>query len=205
MSSAHVGNANNAPAPQWRDRLYVYCTAEGVPVPDVRPRPLAWCPTCDETVAAVQSWRRPNRRQVGKYRQQYDYRCPNLACRHSIIEPFVLPAASIIDWTDLGTRIGDRADHGKKPLVAATMRRIQAGIDLFAEPAMITVNHDDQRPRLPRPGRPVPGPHDQDRRRAGLPADARPSRRRMERHRHHRRQPAAHPHHPRHRRRLHPT
>jgi DNA (cytosine-5)-methyltransferase 1 len=143
VSSAHVGNSSNAPAPQWRDRLYVYGTAEGVPVPDVRPRPLAWCPTCDETVAAVQSWRRPNRRQVGKYRQQYDYRCPNLACRHSIIEPFVLPAASIIDWTDLGTRIGDRADHGKKPLVAATLRRIQAGIDLFAEPAMITVNHDD--------------------------------------------------------------
>jgi DNA (cytosine-5)-methyltransferase 1 len=143
VSSAHVGNASNAPAPQWRDRLYVYCTAEGVPVPDVRPRPIAWCPTCEETVAAVQSWRRPNRRHVGKYRQQYDYRCPNMECRYSIIEPFVLPAASIIDWTDLGTRIGDRESVGKKPLVAATLRRIQAGIDLFAEPTMITVNHDD--------------------------------------------------------------
>ena len=136
VSSAHVGDASNAPAPQWRDRLYVYCTAEGVPVPDVSPRPIAWCPTCDQTVAAVQSWRRPDRRQVGKYHQQYDYRCPNLACRHSIIEPFVLPAASIIDWSDLGTRIGDRESHGKKPLVAATLRRIQAGIDLFAEPTM---------------------------------------------------------------------
>jgi len=143
VSSAHVGDDCNAPAPQWRDRLYVYCTAAGVPVPDVRPRPIAWCPTCDETVAAVQSWRRPNRRQVGKYRQQYDYRCPNVKCRYSVIEPFVLPAASIIDWTDLGTRIRDRESVGKKPLVAATLRRIQAGIDLFAEPTMITVNHDD--------------------------------------------------------------
>ena len=108
LSSAHVGDASNAPAPQWRDRLYVYCTAEGVPVPDVSPRPIAWCPSCDATVAAVQSWRRPNRRKVGKYRQQYDYRCPNSTCRYSIVEPFVLPAAAIIDWGDLGARIGDR-------------------------------------------------------------------------------------------------
>jgi DNA (cytosine-5)-methyltransferase 1 len=42
VSSAHVGNANNAPAPQWRDRLYVYCTVParslGAP-PATRPSP----------------------------------------------------------------------------------------------------------------------------------------------------------------------
>jgi len=154
VSSAHVGDASNAPAPQWRDRLYVYCTAEGVAVPDVSPRPIAWCPTCDQTVAAVQSWRHPNRRKVGKYRQQYDYRCPNSRCRYSVIEPYVLPAASIIDWTDLGARIGDRT----RPLAAATMRRIQAGIDLFAEPTMVSVNHgaDDTGRAYPAAAGPFP-------------------------------------------------
>ncbi|MDT0262297.1 DNA cytosine methyltransferase [Jatrophihabitans lederbergiae] len=141
VSSAHVGSEGNDPAAQWRDRLYVYCTAQGVPVPDVSPRPTAWCSDCDETVAAVQSWRRPNQRKVGKYRQQYDYRCPNARCRYRIIEPYVRPAASIIDWHDLGTRIGDRATEGKRPLVAATMRRIQAGLDTFGVPTMLNVNH----------------------------------------------------------------
>jgi DNA (cytosine-5)-methyltransferase 1 len=141
VSSAHVGGTGNAPAAQWRDRLYLYCTAHGVPVPDVSPRPTAWCAECDEVVAAVQSWRRPNQRKVGKYRQQYDYRCPNARCRYSVVEPFVLPAASIIDWTDLGSRIGDREAEGKRPLVPATMRRIQVGLDMFAEPTMLNVNH----------------------------------------------------------------
>jgi DNA (cytosine-5)-methyltransferase 1 len=61
----------------------------------------------------------------------------------------VLPAASIIDWTDLGSRIGDREAEGKRPLVPATMRRIQVGLDMFAEPTMLNVNHgvdEDGRP-----------------------------------------------------------
>ncbi len=155
VSSAHVGDATNTPAAQWRDRLYVYATAAGVPVPDVSPRPTAWCAQCDEVVAAVQSWRRPNKRKVGKYRQQYDYRCPNARCRYSLVEPFVLPAASIIDWHDLGSRIGDRAAEGKRPLVAATMRRIQTGLDMFAEPTMLNVNHGAGRDGA-EDGRPYP-------------------------------------------------
>ncbi len=202
VSSAHVGDASNAPAPQWRDRLYVYCTAEGVPVPDVSPRPIAWCPTCDQTVAAVQSWRHPNRRKVGKYRQQYDYRCPNSGCRYSVIEPYVLPAASIIDWTDLGARIGDRTqtprgrDDAPHPGRDRPVRR--------ADHAQRQPRRRRHRPRLPSHCRTVPVPHHQDRRRAGLPAADGARRRRLERHRHQRRQPAAHPDHPRHRGRLHP-
>lgn len=84
-----------------------------------------------------QSWKRLDRRRIGKYRQQYVYRCPNRACRHSIVEPFVRPAAVAIDWTDLGQRIGDRT----KPLAAATLRRIQAGIAQFAQPTVISTNH----------------------------------------------------------------
>lgn len=136
VSSAHVGDENNPHAPQWRDRMYVFFVRDGIVMPDTRPRPSAWCQTCDEAVRAVQSWKpvkgssRPDGRRVGKYGQQYVYKCPNGRCGHQVVEPFVLPAAAAIDWTDLGTRIGDR----KRPLAAATMRRIRAGARMFAQP-----------------------------------------------------------------------
>lgn len=140
VSSAHIGGGGNPAAPQWRDRIYVVFTAKGIPLPDLRPRPLAWCPECGQDIAAVQSWR--NGRRIGKYKQQYDYRCPNASCRHALVEPYVRPAASIIDWTDLGVRIGDRAGHGKRPLAANTVKRIRAGLKLLGERRMVlTVNH----------------------------------------------------------------
>jgi DNA (cytosine-5)-methyltransferase 1 len=135
VSAAHIGGPTNPHAPQWRDRLYVVASASSVPAPDVRPRPLAWCPECDEQVAAVQSWKKPRARQVGKYGQQYVYRCPNTSCRNQVL-PFVLPAAAAIDWTDPGTRIGDR----NKPLAAATIRRIEAGLRMFAQPTTVAVH-----------------------------------------------------------------
>jgi len=134
VSSAHVGDDDNPHAPQWRDRLYVFCTAKGVPVPDVRPRPLAWCHTCHEVVPAKQAWN-PKRR-VGKYGKQYHYRCPSQSCSYSLVEPYVRPAATAIDWSDIGTRIGDRP----KPLAAATVRRIKAGLELFAQPVEVAVH-----------------------------------------------------------------
>jgi Pyridine nucleotide-disulphide oxidoreductase/C-5 cytosine-specific DNA methylase len=137
--------------PQSRDRLYI--TATSLPLPGVRPRPLAWCPSCDEINHAVQAWKQPQRRRIGKYRQQYVYRCPSTGCRHAIVEPFVRPAAVAIDWRDLGERIGDRA----KPLAPATMRRIRAGIEQFAAPTMIATNHDDRDQRCyPANGAPMP-------------------------------------------------
>lgn len=153
-SSAHIGDESNPHAPQWRDRLYILFTAIGLPVIDVRPRPLAWCTQCDEINHAVQSWKRLDRRRIGKYRQQYVYRCPNAACRHSLVEPFVRPAAAVIDWSDLGQRIGDRA----KPLAAATMRRIRAGIEQFAQPTVIATNHgtDGDDRSYPAAGAPMP-------------------------------------------------
>ncbi|GAA2876099.1 DNA cytosine methyltransferase [Streptomyces mexicanus] len=140
VSSAHVGDALNPPAPQWRDRIYIVFTRHDVPVPDLKPAPLAWCPDCGEDVHAVQTWR--NGRRVGKYKQQYDYRCPNSRCRHAIVEPYVRPAASIIDWSNLGVRIGDRPAHGLRPLAANTLKRIRAGLDLLGTRRMVlTVNH----------------------------------------------------------------
>lgn len=135
VSAAHVWGAGNPPAPQWRDRIFIVFTREGVPEPDLEPRPLAWCFACEELVDGVQWWKRADRRRVGKYGQQYLYRCPREACDRAVVEPLVLPAAAAIDWSDLGTRIGDR----KRPLAEATMRRIRAGLEMFAQPVVATV------------------------------------------------------------------
>ncbi|KUL51664.1 MULTISPECIES: DNA cytosine methyltransferase [unclassified Streptomyces] len=140
VSSAHVGGTGNLPAPQWRDRIYIVFTRTDIPQPDLAPTPLAYCTECETDVRAVQSWR--NGRRVGKYKQQYDYRCPNTACRHAVVEPYVRPAASIIDWTNLGVRIGDRPATGLRPLAANTVKRIRAGLNLLGDQRMVlTVNH----------------------------------------------------------------
>lgn len=96
---------------------------KGVRRPDVDPRPIAWCHHCGHDVPAQQWWKRPGRR-IGKYDAQYIYVCPEGS--HGRVEPYVSPASAAIDWTDLGTRIGDRT----KPLAASTMRRIRTGLNM---------------------------------------------------------------------------
>lgn len=65
----------------------------------------------------------------------------------------MLPAACIIDWSDLGARIGDR----RRPLAQATQAKILDGLRMLQEPALITVNHQgsDGRP-LPLASAPLP-------------------------------------------------
>lgn len=136
-SSAHIGGEGNAQAPQWRDRLYIVFTRKDIPLPDVEPRPLAWCPSCATDVDARQAWKKPGRK-IGKYRRQYVYVCPTPACRAKVIEPYIMPAAAAIDWSDLGSRIGDR----DKPLAPKTVARIEAGLRMFSDRrTLITVNH----------------------------------------------------------------
>jgi len=135
-NAAHLGDDSFDPAPQDRHRVFGVATRKGIPLPDVQPRPLAWCVKCGKDVHAVQTWR--NGRTVGKYRQQYDYRCPETACGRSLVEPYVRPAASVIDWSNLGQRIGERT----KPLAASTVRRIRAGLAKFPDTrSVLTVNH----------------------------------------------------------------
>lgn len=139
VSAAHVGADWNPHAPQWRDRLYIVFNRKSVRKPDVDPRPLAHCFSCGVNVQARQWWKKPGRR-IGKYGAQYIYVCPEGG--HGQVEPFVLPASAAIDWTDTGTRIGDRA----KPLAKATMRRIQTGLDMlqrgdFDREFVFSVNH----------------------------------------------------------------
>jgi DNA (cytosine-5)-methyltransferase 1 len=141
VSAAHIGGEGNPHAPQWRDRIFVVFTRKGMRKPDLSVRPPAWCPVCGEDVQAIQSWR--NGRTIGRYRQQYDYVCPNTGCRHARVEPYVRPAASAIDWTDLGIRIGDRAGLKMRPLAAATLRKIYLGLEKHRVPSVITLNHSD--------------------------------------------------------------
>jgi DNA (cytosine-5)-methyltransferase 1 len=80
----------------------------------------------------VQAWKRPGV-DMGRYRQQYTYRCPHTACRNRVVEPEYLPAWTVIDWALPGTRIGDRA----RPLAAKTLARIEAGIARYARPVTV--------------------------------------------------------------------
>ncbi|MFF3493759.1 DNA cytosine methyltransferase [Streptomyces sp. NPDC002795] len=144
-TSAHVGDDDNLRAPQWRDRIYLEFRLKGMPKPDLEPRPQAYCFECDSVVAAKKSWfdTAPKasfdaRVRIGKYGRDYEFRCPNRRCRHAVVEPYVRPAASVIDWRDIGQRIGDR----KKPLVDTTMDRIRAGLAKFPhQPSSISINH----------------------------------------------------------------
>jgi len=148
-SSAHIGDeAVNPAAPQWRDRLYIIFTQVGIRLPDVAPRPMAWCQECDQDVHAQQTWRPDHKEtRIGKFGDQYDYTCPNHD-QDVIVEPYTRPASSIIDWTDLGNRIGDR----RKPLAPSTMARIQTGLDLFpVDPTLVTLNHGGHDGRSFRP------------------------------------------------------
>lgn len=130
LNSMHA-QAYGRPAPQSRDRVYIAFWREGERTPDFErmQRPRAYCPACGEVVDSVQSWKKPGTR-TGRYRSQYVYRCPKHSCRGQIVEPGWLPAASIIDWSIPGQRIGDR----DRPLAEKTMRRIQLGIERYWSP-----------------------------------------------------------------------
>ena len=137
MNSMHA-QAYGLPAPQSRDRVYIAAWRTGDRTPDFEHmlRPKAYCARCDQVVDAMQWWKKGDgQARPGRYRSQYLYRCPNVACRNDVVEPAWLPASSIIDWSNPGTRIGDRA----KPLAEKTMRRIQVGIERYWSP--IHVEH----------------------------------------------------------------
>lgn len=160
VNSAHIGGADVPFAPQWRDRFYMVFvrTDIGRRFP-LTPSPTALCFECGELVQGVQYWCPAARKRglrVGRYRRkpgssygQYWYVCP-AGCRRrgqpARVEPFILPAAAAIDWTDLGSPIG----AGR--LAANTLRRIGVGQQMFwgqagtDMPAFLTnTNHDDHR------------------------------------------------------------
>lgn len=129
---ARDSRSGAVPAPQSRDRLYVvFWRSDLDRQPDLNVALPAWCPRCEETVAAQQTWKRADR-MFGRYRAQYDYRCPRVGCR-MVVEPVTRAAAEVIDWSDLGGRIGDR----KRPLAPATVARIRAGLVKYSRPTLV--------------------------------------------------------------------
>ncbi|MFE0460746.1 DNA cytosine methyltransferase [Kitasatospora sp. NPDC058965] len=139
LNSMHARPRTVAVAPQSRDRLYLaYWRRELGRTPDWDKwlRPLAWCTGCEKPVRAVQVFKRRGA-DMGRYRQQYVYRCPHVTCRNQIVEPPVLPAASVIDWSLPGRRIGDgRPTKQFTPYAPATIDRIRAGLARYAVPLL---------------------------------------------------------------------
>jgi len=125
------------PTPQSRDRMYVIFWRKGNKAPNLDITPRAWCPKCQKDIDSIQTWKNPLKK-YGKYRQQYVYSCPSCT---AIVEPYYYAAMNVIDWSDIGTRIGNRA----KPLSPKTMARIQYGIDKYGgEPIQFHTAYSDQ-------------------------------------------------------------
>lgn len=154
-NAAHMGGPGNPIAPQDRDRIWMLFLRKGIPAPDLRLRPDAMCIECGP-VQGIQHWRNPRGRKIGSYGEQYDYVCPNRACRHLRVEPVTRGVDEVIDWSLTGRRIGD-GKPGKKfrPYAASTRRRVQAGIEKFgtADPflAVLRNNADAQVITAPAP------------------------------------------------------
>lgn len=123
------------PTPQSRDRLYVVFHRTGNRKPDLRITPLAWCPICRQDVESVQCWKNPLKPH-GKYgpRNQYTYNCPQCV---AIVHPYYYTAATAIDWSLKGERIGDR----KHTLKEKTLERIRYGLQKFSRPYIVGLDH----------------------------------------------------------------
>ncbi len=121
------------PTPQSRDRMYIVFWKKGNKEPMLDFRPAARCPKCNIEIQAMQRWKNPAK-QAGKFRKQYTYICPICA---SEVMPYFYAAFNCIDWTDIGTRIGDR----KKPLQENTIRRIEYGLKKYGRQPLNIVNY----------------------------------------------------------------
>ncbi|HTX02017.1 MAG TPA: DNA cytosine methyltransferase, partial [Acidimicrobiales bacterium] len=124
------------PCPQSRDRMYVVFWRHGNRRPDLDYRPKAMCTSdaCSGAIVeAVQTWRQRTAAwplaRWGKWGAQYLYTCPS--CRHEVT-PVAWPAYSAIDWSNLGPRIGERAELGLHRLAPSTLERIRRGVAKFA-------------------------------------------------------------------------
>jgi len=151
LNSMHA-QAFGAPAPQSRDRLYIWCWPENRPAPDFERilRPRAWCPR-HGVVESHQAWK--NGRSVGKYGSQYNYVCTVPGCRQ-VVEPAWLPAAQAIDWSIPGDRIGDRLKPKTRARIAAGIARYWGPLQLDTDETQRANTYDAADPNHPRHGDP---------------------------------------------------
>ncbi len=122
------------PTPQSRDRMYVVFWKKGNRKPNLNFTPLAWCAKCSADIHSVQTWKN-SRMRVGKFDKQYVFCCPGCATK---VTPYYFAAFNCIDWTNIGSRIGDRP----RPLRTNTLARIQYGLDRYGnDPLLINNRH----------------------------------------------------------------
>ena len=125
INSMHVQAPVTGTAPQSRDRAYFAFWHESLnrdPDWEKWLNPQARC-SVHGWIRATQSWKKPGN-DMGRYRSQYVYRCPQVSCGHETVEPPSAAAATAIDWTLPTQRICDRT----KPLAPKTRARIAAGL-----------------------------------------------------------------------------
>ncbi|MFD0595003.1 DNA cytosine methyltransferase [Catellatospora coxensis] len=66
VSSAHIGGDGYDQAAQWRNRLYLVFTREGIPLPDVAPRPWPGAPAARSTCTPCSGGRTPRSPAYGR-------------------------------------------------------------------------------------------------------------------------------------------
>lgn len=119
------------PTPQSRDRVYIVFWKKGNHAPKLDLRPTSFCTCCSKDVASKQAWKNPLKK-FGKYKTQYIYVCP--VCMNEV-EPYYYASFNIIDWSNIGTMIGDR----KKPLSENTERRIRHGLEKYGKEPFVPI------------------------------------------------------------------
>ena len=114
------------PVPQSRDRIYIVFHKKGNRRPNLDFCPPGRCPEHGE-VSCIQVWKNPLKRsgKYGRRRNQYFYVCPQCATE---VVPYQKAARESIDWSLPLIKIKDREKNGKKPLVQATLRRVERGL-----------------------------------------------------------------------------
>ncbi|RYF25156.1 MAG: DNA cytosine methyltransferase [Flavobacteriales bacterium] len=136
--AVYLNSMHCQPTPQSRDRMYVVFWKKGNKAPNLDYMPLAFSPRIGKDVQAIQSWKNPQKK-FGKYRTQYVYCCPITG---DIVEPYYHASFNIIDWSDLGARIGDR----KKDLSPNTVERIESGLKKYGNtPLVLTTKYHSEK------------------------------------------------------------
>jgi DNA (cytosine-5)-methyltransferase 1 len=123
------------PTPQSRDRMYVVFWRKGNKAPNLDLHPKAWCEKCEKNIESIQTWK-PGCMSWGKYRTQYEYRCP---CGTKV-EPYYYAAMNCIDWSIPPERIGDK----KRKVKPKTRERVAIGIEKFWNNPFIMYGGDQE-------------------------------------------------------------
>ena len=146
VNAAHISEDDNPAPGAWRDRIIVVTARGDVQLPDLTPRPLAWCSNCRRDVRAYQRWTAEGLYgNAGKYGQQYRYACPNKPCG-AVVEPYVRTAADVFDLTDVGEKIRDK-DKVVKP---STLARLEKTLHYMQTDDTKRLRGPQQRPEGPR-------------------------------------------------------